>query len=410
MSKFINHVKMFQNVTSQSKAATSTNYLSVTNADTNFYKAYPITVSEPTTINGFAVQPGSSASALTSFWVAGISTSLGLNGISPYQFSGLPINQSSAGNSIFFEYGIGFTASSNTGMWTFFSFYAVTSSIAYTMYPGNYYYVGLRHDRVTGTGLIDVSAQNIPGNFSGGSPFPAGYQNIGIAVTAITEQIGAIPLFYDSTSNTTTLYNKLPYFTASSSIRYDSLPPSNARMREFGVLFELNDFPVQDFDLQVFKYGFVGARAPDQEFTMNIYEVDNYRTVNVVGTSITIFGSDLGSTGNNGNRLDFIFDPPLRLRADATYFAGVGWSCPTVQPINTNLIHGNTRSGASVSYGPFGVPFFGNPASNQSGLLAYRTEIGTGILITDTPPCRNISPVYAIQASNTTNSFRGIGN
>lgn len=385
MSQFFNS---FINVPYSTRAGKGINPLTIGLSKVNDWHAYQFFVTENTTINGFIYGISSFTGTGASLSVSvGISTSLGTNGIFPYTIGNQLITTNAAtAKTIAFEYeqSLNLNTTLTTGLDTI---YTTTSASEYTLQAFTSYWVGMKVTSVGTAGTVNLydmcNASSVTDNFLSNNVTSCAYQyRTGIAVTHEQEYILAIPIYSNSATGKTEYFQKYPVLLDNSTaIRYDTY-------REFGYKFELNDFPVQDLDVQGFKFSFIRTNALDSQFTMRLYG-DDFTTV--LGTSQVVIGYDWNNT-NNSNEIEFVFDPVIKLRPNETYFAGISWTHPTTQPtVNAtfimnykqNLIH-----------------------TNQSAIGVGRTDVGSGAL---TDLGTNM-PILNFLISSTYGSNRAIGN
>lgn len=367
----------------------------------NDWMAYKLYVSEPSNVNGFvfnlsAVPTGSMDVSV------GISTSLGPTGLFPYVISQEFMNSNvGTAKTIAFEYEISTTintsSSGGTG-YTFMTF--ISSATGYTLQPNNYYWVGMKVNSVGTPGSFltyDMASFTSQDNIMASTQSISRFQRLASAsaTTVSSDFIMAIPFDYNASIGKTTYHMMYP-FSLDEIERTFNYAASPNLGREFGPLFELNNFPFQDWEVYSMNISFMRyqgtGNVQDPEFCMRIYDGPDY--VNVVGTALTLNGYDFQPTLSNLNSLEFefIFNPPVKLRSNKTYFAGIAFTYPTQQP-----------SGNSDVFFPYN---YRDLTSDQSSVLAFRSTIGSGALTEVTNACVPLN--FNLKRTNSVS--RAIGN
>lgn len=338
----------------------------------NDWAAYKLLVSEKTEINGFAFNL--SATPTGSFNVSvGISTALSLNGLFPYVISQEFMNSNvGTAKTIGFEYEISTTinGSSLSGLgYDNLSF--ISSATGYTLEPFTPYWVGMKINTVNSAGSFlcyDMGALTAGDNIICSYQDQARFQRLAsaVGVTATSDFMMTVPFYYNSATGKTEYYNKYPVIVEDISRRYDA----NTSGREFGIKFEFNNFPFQDWEVYSMtfdwiRYGNTAGYTPDPQFCLRIYDGANYE--NVVGTAITVTGYDFSPVVYNAPaEYEFLFNPPIKLRTNKSYFAGIAWTHPTTQP--------NSNAFIMATYN------YKDLQSDQSTVFAYRNTIGSGAI------------------------------
>lgn len=360
----------------------------------NDWWAYRFFVTEPTTINGFAVRLSATPTGSNTLTV-GITTSLGPNGVFPYVISNEFMNSNvgtakTIGGFVYTQTKT-FTTSDTAGL------ISISDLSEFTLQPYVAYWVGCHLSAVTSAGAFILNDISLSGAFSCAYNSPDNSLsflrlNSSVGTTIANDRIFAVP-FYSSAGQT-------KYYT-----KYPALPDDQARSvtvnmgnpREFGYKFEFNNFPIQDFEVRSITFGHMRVSSPDSEYCMRIYDGTNFD--NLVGTGNTLKGYDIsafGSTYGNHAEWEFIFEPPLKLRTNKTYYAGIAWTYPTVAPVAASFI---VRAPVNL----FGV------SSDQSCSLAWRASVGTGAL-TDAPAAFNIKYPLNMFITKTKTANRAVGN
>ena len=121
----------------------------------------------------------------------------------------------------------------------------------------------------------------------------------------------AIPYYYNSATGATEYYNKYPVIVEEISRAYNS----NNSGREFGIKFEFNNFPYQDWEVYSMtfdwiRYGNAAGYTPDPQYCLRIYDGENFD--NIVGTALTLSGYDVSPIVLGVPvEYEFLFNPPI---------------------------------------------------------------------------------------------------
>jgi len=390
---FFNHFQTMSNQLQGNKSLSS-RFRSFTAV--NDWVASKQVFTNSTEINGFVIQLDTRPSGNINLTV-GITTSLGPSGLFPYTISQELLNSNvGIAKTIAFEYSI--TASLTTGS-TFGDNYESLirlSGSAFTFQAYTPYWVGVRCDSAdAGAACTLADMANL--NSTGGNQYhvirhSAYFQRLSsaIGVTHTEEYMLAIPFYSNISTGSTSYYSKYPYINASYNTSLNNLG------KEFGQLFEFNNFPLQDWTVPSITISYLdpgAGTAYSAEYCMRLYDGPNFD--NIVGTSITVYAHD--ATVPNFDlgpaEFEFLFNPPLRLRTNQTYFAGIAWSYQfRPDPPGVSNI--------------FGIINNKEIQSKQSSVLAYRNSVGSGSLTTITDAKLSLSMII----SNTKSGSRAIGN
>jgi hypothetical protein len=386
MSQFFNHFNTSSVVLAQNKTIALSSGIGRSLAGLDNWFAYKMIFSESTTINGFVYAVQSNIGGTFNLTV-GISTSLGPAGIFPYVTGGSElISNTGTAKTIDFTYSFavsGFNTSFSSGLGISNLLYV--SGTAFTLNPFTPYWIGAKVTATTATApntafydLCNVqTGDNIINNVHHTEYFyRASNSPTTIGGTHFNERVCFIPFYYDSGTGVTKFYNKFPVQVDDALISYNPGATPNAG-REFGSRFELNIFPIQDWTVSSIRFNYVRSTAIDAQYTMRVYDEGsdisaNSSFANTIGTSNIVTWRDCGpQLVTQPCSLEFFFNPPLKLRTNKTYFAGIAWTHPTTQPASaTSYIVG------SITYRGL--------TSNQSSVFAYRNTVGSGTLTTGT--------------------------
>ena len=408
MSQFFNHFYTSSPVIAQGRSITLSSGIGRSLAGLDDWFAYKMIFSEETTINGFSYSIQSNIGGTFNLTV-GISTSLGPAGIFPYVTGGSElISNTGTAKTIDFIYSLtvsGFNTSLPSGLGITNLLYV--SGTAFTLNPFTPYWIGAKVTSVTGTApnvafydMCNVqSGNNIINNVFHTEFFyrTANSSPSNIGGTHGNERVCFIPFYYDSGTGFTKYYNKFPVQVDDISLTYNPSATPNAG-REFGSKFELNVFPIQDWTVSSIRFNYLRTAALDAQFTMRLYDEGddtsaNSSFANTIGTSNTITWRDCGPQNvTQPCSLEFFFNPPLKLRTNKTYFAGIAWTHPTTQPV----------SATSIIVGAY---TYRGLTSDQSSVFAYRNTVGSGTLTTGT-----FSIPLNMYISSTSPASRAIGN
>lgn len=359
-------INVFRTMVTANNATSVFTPITQTLQSVNDWQAYRMSFSETTTINGFALLLRSQASG--SFDVSvGISTSMRDDGIFPYVISQELMNSNvGTAKTIGFTYEIQKTIDNTVGFGTGYeNLTFVSSSTAFTMDPFTNYWIGVKVNTVNSAGsfiLADLCTNGVD-NFSTNQFHAQSYQRLAsaIGVTARTDFISAIPFFSNPSTGTTEYHPKYLTVVDNYQQRYDL----NSSGREFGIKFEFNVFPFQDWEVYSISYLGLRSNVVNSEYCMRVYDGPNF--TNVVGTALTMSFYDCNSSiiAQTGD-FEFLFNPPLKLRTNKTYFAGIAWTHPTTQP-----------NSSAYTEGIFNLR---DLQSDQSSIFAFRNTVGSGAL------------------------------
>lgn len=356
---------------------------------TNDWFAYNFDVSEPTEINGF-IYNTSSFTGINVIHV-GISTSLGQNGIFPYVISEEFMNSNTGiAKTIAFEYYLTDTVQtgSNSGLG---NVSYLSSATGYTLNPHQTYWMGIKLEGTTGSLTVyDMAVLATTDQIINTTVMANSFQRLnsvlsGISTVALENMI-VVPTYTNPATGTTINYTKYPVLVDDTFLQYNS-----ATYNEFGLLFEFNVFPLQDWDVRSIIVDWIDTDQLSSEYCMRVYDGQNFD--NLIGTGITLTPYDIQATiYGNPAEYEFIFNPPLKLRTNKTYFAGIAWTSSVALAGAQARIYGNYN--------------YNGLMSDQSSTVAYRSTVGSGALTTESN--LKIPLNMYITRSNSVN--RSIGN
>lgn len=361
----------------------------------NDWSAYRFFVTEPTTINGFIIRLNATPTGTNTLRV-GITTSLGPNGMFPYVISNEFMN-SNVGTAKTIG---GFEYSQTRSMTTSDTvpLIHISDLTEFTLQPYTAYWVGVQLSAVTSAGafvlqdLCSIPNGNVGYNLSDAQ---MAYQRLNAAsgTTIIEDRILAVPFY--SSSGQTKYFSKHPVIVNQNA---RNVPTNMSGAKEFGYRFEFNNLPIQDFEVRSITFGHMRTLTTDAEYCMRIYDGTNFD--NLIGTGNTVKGFDTSSFGATyaaPAEWEFTFEPPLKLRTNKTYFAGIAWTYPTTgTPSSTNFVVNAPNNLLGLS-------------SDQSCNLAWRATVGTGALQTDATATAMKYPLN-MYINKTKTANRSIGN
>lgn len=282
-------------------------------------------VGEPTVINGLRYTIHSSSvagAALTG--LVGITTSLGPNGLFPYEKNNnnLRVLAGSAKTVSFFyaisqEFNDAGAGESNFK-------YATGSTI--TLEANTQYYAGIYISSVGIAGSIyfRCASTGLLYNSFASNNFNMTYQrSTGSANTCIPDiSLNIIPYYYNGSTYDYYPFNSPNYARV---VDYTFL-----NYNEVGFFFELNEFGLQDIELEAIKIHHWRLNRPLGSLYPILY--DGYNTNNVIATGITEYiinvtpQSNWGTPELNNSDYKLHFIPPVKIRPDYKYYVGIAIS------------------------------------------------------------------------------------
>lgn len=355
--------------------------------------AYRFIVSEPTKITGLSYMVNTRPTAgFDRVVVGGISTSLGPNGIFPFTKDSVLMTTNPAGTAKTISFEVETNSITITSGTTLFTIQSANFTSEYTLQPYVPYWIGFKALSGIGTFTLRdltsaVQSDNLHGNLHARQSF---IPDAGVGATITQDFIMALPYYTNPDTSQNEYFPKYPVCDEDQSATYNLGSAGNIG-KEFGVKFELNDFYIQDWEVSSVIIDKIRVPGPDTELRLTIYEGTNFDVI--VGSGMTLYGYDVGpTTVAQPLSWEWPFNPPLKLRTNKTYFAGIAWTTPITATTATN----------AVIFGINNLTF----NSNQSSILSYRTTVGTGALSTDS----TLKPSISFYISNTFPVSRAIGN
>lgn len=280
-------------------------------------------VGEPTVINGLRYTIHKTVgSGVAMAGLVGISTSLGPNGLFPYEISNILQNVTpGTAKTVGFFYQVSANFDSSSVGESNFR-YATGSQT--TLFPGIQYYAGIYISSVGTAGTIYFRASPTGDNYN----------------TFHAETL--IDTWQRSTGSSTTNFNGklniVPYYSVGSGYSYYPIvQPNFVELsdnafwpKEPGFFFELNDFGVQDAELVAITLEKWRLYKNNASLWPILY--DGYNTLQVIAIGITdylrnvTFNVPYGSPEAFESNYKLYFAPPVKIRPDYKYFVGIGIS------------------------------------------------------------------------------------
>lgn len=255
------------------------------------------------TVNRLSFINSAATGVVNPSYFVGITTSLGVHGMYPYTSNNIA---GSAGS-------LGFITSAIT---TRFSASTLPFEVAVnevTLNKEESYWLALQLIARTAGGTFQFSG--IEGESHLNRRHQTTLTNSTGTITALTEYDLVVPGYYSGTGTT-------KWYLASGTQVYNDayVTYGGAAYYEFGAKFELNNFLVQELELDSVIFGNIYPIDSNTQFTCRLY--DHNRSV--IGTAITerAFTPSGGTVTERGN-FNFYFVPPVKIRPDFTYTVGI---------------------------------------------------------------------------------------